>query len=264
MPTWMLLAKGPIFLFVLTVLLLGVLRLMILTAWDIIVAIRRAGDRRLPYRQIALQTVLWLLPFNKLHRNRAGYSIASISLHLGLLIVSLFLRNHLDILQENIGLSWVAIAKPVLDMLTLIGILGIVFLLLYRLYITNSRRLSRTADYLLLLLLLNIFLSGYLAGRAWNPIPYDGLMLFHTLNGMALLLVTPFTKIAHCVLFPLIRLGTEVAWHFVPQNGTKPVQPLNEQQVPQTDFMGSNLIEHYENQPDTLHLKEVSAQGRKI
>ena len=264
MPTWMLLAKGPIFLFVLTVLLLGLLRLMILTAWDIIAAIRRAGDRRIPYRQIALQTFLWLLPFNKLHRNRAGYSIASISLHAGILIVSLFLRNHLDILQNNIGISWMAIAKPALDILTLVGILGIVFLLLYRLYIKNSRRLSRAADYLLLLLLLNIFVSGYLAGRAWNPIPYDGLMLFHTLNGMALLILIPFTKIAHCVLFPLTRLGTEVAWHFVPQNGRKPAQSLHEPQVPQPDVVGSNLIEHYENQPDILQLKEIAAQGRNI
>ena len=228
MPTWILLAQGPAFLSVLTVLLLGLLRLMILTTWDILAAIRHAGDRRLPYRQIALQTLLWLLPFNKLHRNRAGYSLASISLHLGILIVSLSLRNHLDIIQENIGFSWIAIAKPVLDVLTLIGIFGIVFLLLYRLYVINSRRLSRAADYLLLLILLNIFLSGYLAGRAWNPIPYDGLMLFHTLNGIALLLVTPFTKIAHCVLFPLIRLGTEVAWHFVPQNGRRPVQTIHE------------------------------------
>jgi len=264
MPTWMLLAKGPVFLFILTVLLLGLLRLIILTTWDILAAIRRAGDRRLPYRQIALQTVLWLLPFNKIHRKRAGYSIASISLHLGILIVSLFLRNHLDILQENIGLSWVAIAKPVLDMLTLIGILGIVFLLLYRLYVKNSRRLSRVADYLLLLLLLNIFLSGYLAGRPWNPIPYNGLMLFHTLNGMALLLLIPFTKIAHCVLFPLIRLGTEVAWHFVPQNGRRAVQSLHEPQVHQPDVVGANLIGRYENQPDTLHLKEGTAQGRSI
>ena len=55
MPLWMTLAKGPAFLFVLTVLVLGLLRLVILTTWDIVTAIRRAGDRRLPYRQIALQ-----------------------------------------------------------------------------------------------------------------------------------------------------------------------------------------------------------------
>jgi nitrate reductase gamma subunit len=227
MPTWMILAKGPAFLFVLTFVSLGLLRLIFLTTWDIGAAIRRAGDQRLPYRQIALQTVLWLLPFNKLHRNRAGYSIASFSLHVSILVVSLFLRNHLDILQANIGLSWPSISKPILDVLTLVGILGTSALLLYRLYVTSSRRLSRAADYLLLLLILNIFISGYLAGRAWNPIPYDGVMLFHTLSGMGLLLLFPFTKIAHCVLFPLIRLGTEVAWHFVPQGGGKSVQTLH-------------------------------------
>jgi len=227
MPLWMTLAKGPAFLFVLTVLILGLLRLVVLTTWDIVTAVRHAGDRRLPYRQIVLQTISWLLPFNRLHRNRGGYSLASFGLHIGVLIVALFLRNHLDILQANIGLSWFAIEKPILDILTLVGILGMGALLLFRLYIYGSRQLSKAADYLLLLLLLNIFLSGFLAGRPWNPIPYDGLMLFHTLNGMALAILTPFTKIAHCVLFPLIRLGTEVAWHFTPQGGSKTVKTLH-------------------------------------
>jgi len=227
MPTWMTLAKGPAFLFVLTVLTLGLLRLIFLTTWDIILAIRSAGDRRLPYRQIAIQTVSWLLPLNRLHRNRAGYSLASFSLHVGILVVSLFLRNHIDILNANTGIAWIAISKPILDALTLVGIFGISALLLFRLYVYGSRQLSKFADYLLLLLLLNIFLSGFLAGRPWNPIPYDGLMLFHTLNGMVLALLIPFTKIAHCVLFPLIRLGTEVAWHFKPQGGSETVKTLH-------------------------------------
>ncbi|MEW6404280.1 MAG: hypothetical protein AB1649_20980, partial [Chloroflexota bacterium] len=54
-----------------------------------------------------------------------------------------------------------------------------------------------------------------------------GLMLFHTLNGMALLLIAPFTKVAHCVLFPLIRLASEVAWHFTPQGGEQVIQTLH-------------------------------------
>jgi len=227
MPTWMILAKGPVALFVLTVLILALLRLVILTTWDIVAAIRRAGDQRIPYRQIALQTLSWLLPFRRLHRNRAMYSFASFGFHASILLVALFLRNHLDILDANIGISWAALPKPLLDVLTLVGILGMSILLLFRLYVVASRRLSKTADYLLLLLILNIFVSGFLAGRPWNPIPYDGLMLFHTLNGMALLLVIPFTKISHCVLFPLIRLGTEVAWRFVPQGGCRAVQTLH-------------------------------------
>ncbi len=226
MPTWLILAKGPAFFFTLAVFVLGLLRLVVLTIWDILAAIHRAGDPHVPNRQILRQTLSWLLPVTRLHRARPAYSLASFGLHLSLLLVGLFLRNHLDILQANIGLAWWSISKPILDVLTLLGITGASFLMLSRIYLINSRHLSKASDYLLLLLVLNIFVSGYVAGRSWNPIPYDGLMLFHVLNGMALLLVAPFTKIAHCVLFPLVRLGAEVAWHFTPQGGRKAVQAL--------------------------------------
>jgi nitrate reductase gamma subunit len=227
MPTWLILAKGPAFFFTLTVCVLGLLRLVVLTVWDIVAAIRRAGDKRISFGQIARTTLSWLVPVTRLHRSRAVYSFASYGFHVGLLITTLFLRNHLDILQDNLGFAWWSISKPILDILTLIGIVGLLTLLLSRIYVVTSRHLSKAPDYLLLVLLLNIFISGFIAGRAWNPIPYNGLMLFHTLNGMALLLVTPFTKIAHCVLFPLVRFGGEVAWRFVPQGGRKVVETLH-------------------------------------
>lgn len=226
MPAWLTLAKGPVFYFTLTVFALGLSRLVVLTIWDIAAAIRRAGDKRLPYAQITRMTLSWLVPVTRLHRSRAAYSFASYGFHVGLLIVALFLRNHLDILRDTLGFSWWSISKPVLDVLTLAAIAGLAILLVSRIYVVGSRHLSRAPDYLLLVLLLNIFVSGFVAGRAWNPIPYDGLMMFHTLNGMALLLVTPFTKIAHCVLFPLIRFGSEVAWRLVPQGGRKAIETL--------------------------------------
>ncbi len=227
MPTWLILAKGPAFFFTLTVFVLGLLRLVVLMIWDIAAAIRRAGDKRLPYGQIARLALSWLAPITRLHRSRAVYSFASYSFHVGLLLAALFLRNHLDILHDNLGIAWWSISKPILDVLTLIVVVGVLILLLSRLYIISSRYLSKASDYLLLVLILNIFVSGFVAGRAWNPIPYDGLMLFHTLNGMLLLLISPFTKIAHCVLFPFIRLGAEVTWHLTPQGGRQVVETLH-------------------------------------
>jgi hypothetical protein len=227
MPTWLILAKGPAFFFILAILLLGLGRLVVLTLWDISEALSRAADRRVPYTCIGRQMLSWLVPFRHLGSPRAAYRAASFALHAGILVVGFFLANHLEILQEILGLSWVSISKPVLDILTLIAICGGFFLLLSRLYVLASRHLSRFPDFLLIILLLNIFISGFVAGQSWNPIPYDGLMLFHTLNGMALLLTVPFTKIAHCVLFPLIRVGTEVAWHFPPGAGSHAVQAIH-------------------------------------
>jgi nitrate reductase gamma subunit len=230
MPTWLIVAEGPIFRFALAILVLGLLRLAGLMIAEMILALRRAGDRRLPYRQIARQTISWLVPVARLGRTRGGYSFASFAFHLGMLLAGFFLVNHLEVLEASIGLSWRAIPKPVLDGLTLAAILAGGFLLLYRLYVTSSRSLSRAADYLLLILILGILVSGYLAGRPWNPIPYNGLMLFHTLSGLTLFVIAPFTKIAHCALYPLIRLGTEIAWHFTPKGGSEVVQALHGEQ----------------------------------
>ncbi|MEW6404819.1 MAG: hypothetical protein AB1649_23730, partial [Chloroflexota bacterium] len=164
MPTWLILAKGPAFLFVMTIFVLGLLRLIVITVWDIITAVQRAGDRRLPYGRIVSQTLSWLVPVTRLHRARLVYSVASFGLHLGILFAGLLLRNHLDILQSNLGFAWFSIPKRILDTLTVLGIIGASILLLSRVYVSSSRFLTRASDYLMLLLLLNILVSGFVAG----------------------------------------------------------------------------------------------------
>jgi nitrate reductase gamma subunit len=226
MPLWMVIARGPIFRFALAVFVLGLLRLLLLTLWGMLQSVRQAGDQRIPYGKLLRETLSWIFPFGQLVRTRRIYSFASFGMHLGILGAAIFLGNHLDILRANIGLAWPAIFKPVLDGLSVITILAGIYLLLYRIYVPSSQKLSKRMDYLLLILILNLFISGYVAGQTWNPIPYDGLMLFHTLNGLAIALLAPFTKIAHCVLFPLIRLGSEIAWRLTPQGGSRAVRTL--------------------------------------
>lgn len=227
MPIWLKLAEGPVMKFVLAVLVLGLARVMVITVLGMVEAWRMAGDRRVPVLTLLRETGAWLLPIRRIHRARLGYSLASIALHLGILIAGLFLANHLDILKSNLGFAWFALPKGLLDWLTLMGLAGGVTLLLNRLYVRSSRALSGGMDYLLLALLVLIFASGFVAGQPWNPIPYDVLMLSHTLSGMAILLLAPFSKIAHCVLFPLMRLATDLAWRLRPRGGSRVVEALH-------------------------------------
>ncbi len=219
-PTWLEIAKGPVFYFALVILILGLARLVLLSIWGIITAVRQAGNRKVPYIRLLIETLSWLFPIHRLHRRRPVYSLATFILHLGLILSALFLQNHINILLSTIGLSWPAIPRFFLDGLTLITTIAVAYLLLHRLYIRSARFLSKAMDYILLLLLLSIFISGFIAGRPENPIPYNGLMLFHTISGLVLIVLIPFTKIAHCVLYPLIRLASEIAWHLTPQGGT--------------------------------------------
>lgn len=226
MPAWLILAKGPLFRFTLALLFVGLVRLALISIWETASAIAQAGDRRIPIASVVRETLGWLLPVFRLHSVRGLYSYASFVFHLGILFAGLFLANHLDIFRAATGFAWPAIAKPVLDVFTLASILTGIYLLSYRLYVKNSRLMSGFMDYLLPGMILSIFASGYIAGRPWNPIPYDSLMLFHAICGIVLLALIPFTKIAHCVLFPLIRLSSEVAWHFTPHGGSETIRTL--------------------------------------
>lgn len=237
LPFWLSLATGPVMRFALVLLVLGLLRLVLLTLWDMAMAVRRAQDRHIPYFKIFGETFRWLLPFSRRHRTRRVYSFASFGFHLGILIVGFFLSNHIDIWLRAVGTSLaptpyaLSLDKRILDGLTLVTILAGLVLLFYRLYAPSSRALSKGMDYLLLVLILNIFVSGFIAGKdgliASAPLSYDQIMLFHTLNGLVLLATIPFTKIAHCVLFPLIRLGSEIAWRMKPGGGSEVVKTLH-------------------------------------
>lgn len=227
MPAWVTLAKSPLSRFTVLLFALGLLRLVLLSLWEMRAALHRAHRRDIPYARLLRESLAWLFPITRLHRVRAGYSLASFIFHLGILIVTPFLGNHVDLFRDHFGLAWPALLKPVLDILTLLTLFAGAYLLFSRIYNRASRKLSNAPDYLLLALILCIFCSGFLSGQSWNPIPYDGLMLLHIISGMLLLAIIPFTKIAHCVLYPLVRLGTFVAWQFPPQAGKAVVQRLH-------------------------------------
>jgi len=46
------------------------------------------------------------------------------------------------------------------------------------------------------------------------PKTYQSLMLVHVYSANLIMLLIPFTKIAHCVLAPLSQLVTAIAWKF--------------------------------------------------
>ena len=65
MEFWIEWARGPGFTFACVFMLLGLLRHLLLTVWEVLRARRRAGDKSLPYLQICVATLRWLFPVDK-------------------------------------------------------------------------------------------------------------------------------------------------------------------------------------------------------
>ena len=124
--------------------------------------------------------------------------------------------------ERGLGLSWPVLALWVADALSLATVAALVWLLVARAAITASRTLSRAQDWVLPMLSLLVFLTGLGAAHpAWSPIGARTAYLLHLLSGETLLVLVPFSKLQHMVLFWTSQTSTELGWRFPPGAGER-------------------------------------------
>jgi len=221
METWLDFARGPVFLFAFSFMILGLIRHLALTIWEIAKAMRRAGDKTWPYRQVCIATVKWLFPVDKV-KNELLFSLTSILFHVAILIVPVFLGGHLALWVRGDGLSWRALPNPLADVLTIVAIVTAVALVIQRLAARATRTLSRFQDYALPLVIAVPFVTGFLAMHpAINPFSYQATLFLHVMSANLVFVLIPTTKLSHVVLLPSVQLVSEVAWHWPPDAGSK-------------------------------------------
>jgi hypothetical protein len=215
--------KGPLLTFVVVILVLGLTRHAVLSVWALVEGARRASDPNIPYARVLRNMGVWAFPVTRLHRSLPVFSYASFLFHVGVILSAVFLREHIDLFGR---LSWPYLPRPYVDWLALLAFAGLTTLLGHRIYVRQSRDVSGFEDYAILILLTVTVGMGYLAGQSWNVIPYNLTMVIHVSGGSAILALTPFTKLAHCVLYPLVRLSSEISWHFTREGGHEVVRTL--------------------------------------
>jgi nitrate reductase gamma subunit len=212
---------------------LGLLRVFILTIIGIGEAYRRSPDRIVPWKQVGRQTAGWLFPIGRLWRKRAVYSSTSLLFHVGLLLVPLFLAAHVLLWRRSLGFAWPAMPQSLANWLTLLTVSAALGLFFGRVLHRATRALSRFQDYFWPVLLAIPFMTGYVcANLAIGPRAYRMSMLLHVYSADLIMAMVPFTKIAHCVLAPLSQAVTAVSWKFVPGAGDRVAATLGYQDRP--------------------------------
>ena len=219
MDLWIEIARGPLFRIALTVMVLGLAYRVVVAVLQIASAWLRAADRRLPGADIVAATVGWLLPV-RLLRSRPIYSAASFLFHVGVIVVPLFLAGHVALLAGVLPAAWPTLNPALADGLTLACLAALLVLLMGRVVVRSARKLTRTRDVLLLVVLLLTVFFGYLAAHpTQSPFAARSMLLLHVLGGNLVLVLIPTTKIAHCVLYPFTQLLFQLGWHFPAETG---------------------------------------------
>lgn len=213
-------ARGPVFVFAVTFLVLGLSRHVLLMAWEIVRTLRRAGDKTIPYRQVFRATVKWLLPVDKI-RNEVLFSVTSIVFHVAILIVPLFLAGHIALWARGLGISWPAVPNLLADVLTIVAVVTAVAIVIQRLSARATRELSRPQDYVLPLIVAIPFATGFLVMHpAFNPFSFEAAFLMHVLSGNLVLILIPITKLSHAAMLPSVQLVSEVGWKWPSTSGS--------------------------------------------
>ena len=146
----------------------------------------------------------WLLPFGTYGwRAQPFMTVAFFLLHLGAVLVPLFLLGHTLILQAAIGVSLPSLPGVLADILSWAALVGLAMLTLRRIALPEVRILTSGQDYLILALSAAPFVTGLLARHHVGD--YSLVLVLHILCGELLLILAPFTKLAHIVLFFMSR-----------------------------------------------------------
>jgi hypothetical protein len=107
---------------------------------------------------------------------------------------------------ESWEISWWSLPETVADYMTLITIGCCIFLALRRLVLPYVRVVTTAADYVLLGVTLAPFVTGYLAYHQYFD--YHTVLLLHMFFGELMLVVIPFTKLSHFLMFFFSRAVT--------------------------------------------------------
>jgi nitrate reductase gamma subunit len=235
MAEWLEWARGPAFRACFLIMILGLARAVLLSTLTVLSMMRadRAYDRRVPWGEITGMALKWILPVKSGIEHRAAFSITSMLFHVCIIVTPIFLGAHILLWQRGLGVGWPGIPNLVADYLTLAGIATGVALLAQRVGSSTSRAISRGQDYLLPLLIVVPFATGYLAMHpSISPFDYTGMMFIHVMSGNLLFLAVPFTKISHVALFPGTQLVSHLGWHLAPGAGQKVAEALGKENEP--------------------------------
>ncbi|SHN72930.1 sulfate respiration complex protein HmcE [Desulfovibrio litoralis] len=147
----------------------------------------------------------WMLPFGTQGwRSQPLFTVAFFMFHTGAILLPFFLIGHSELLRANFGFGLPTLPQNVSDILTICAIIGAVLLGIRRIITPSVRYLTTGYDWFILALATAPIVSGYLI--AASPENTNFWLILHIILGELMLILAPFTKLSHIVLYFMSRI----------------------------------------------------------
>ena len=166
------------------------------------------------WRYVFSSFLRWLVPLNKDVAKNPIVTIAGYVFHFTLIAVPIWFSGHISLWEESrLGWSWSALPDGLIDWMTLIFLAIALFFFLRRIISPKMRIISTFSDYFLLIVTATPFATGYfLTHGTLDQISFfsENMQLIHMLSAELMLILIPFTKLSHYILFFFSRSATAV------------------------------------------------------
>lgn len=160
----------------------------------------------------------FLLPFNQTVKKSPVFTLSGYVFHVCLILVPLFIVEHIMYWEEEtrFGWSWYSLALPErwAYWMTLAVIFIGAFFLVRRIVAPEVRIISSASDYLLLIVAILPFLTGWLSVNVQGSAFLEAIniRLIHIMSGELMLFLIPLTKLSHFVMFFPSRMVIGIEW----------------------------------------------------
>jgi nitrate reductase gamma subunit len=89
------------------------------------------------------------------------------------------------------------------DIMVFFVLFACIFFFIRRLLVSEVKMVSQISDYLILIVIFAVFLSGFLAFHQIGP--YRPILILHILSSELLIVMIPFSKLLHMIVYPFSR-----------------------------------------------------------
>lgn len=142
----------------------------------------------------------WLIPFRpSCWKKKPVFQTMFFLLHIGAVILPLFLAAHVMLIERGLGLSWPTLPPALADILTLLAIAAVLGVTIRRVALPEVRILNTWQDWYLLVVTMALLVTGYVSSHQDGS--GNGWLVLHVLTAEVLLISAPFTKFSHIVLY---------------------------------------------------------------
>jgi len=145
-----------------------------------------------------------VVPFaTRFMKKRPLFTLITFLFHICVIILPLFFLAHNILWFESFGVLWANIPDGLADVMTVFVLLACIFFFVRRFVVNEAKLVTETSDYLLLIAIFASFFTGFLAFHQFGP--YRTMLVLHILSSEILLVIIPFSKMMHMILYPFSR-----------------------------------------------------------